>query len=127
METSAESFNTETASSRGNGGTITQMSKAVSPDLEQLTRDFRAFVADCETLLKNATTLSTAGASVARAQLSDRMASAKVKLDAMRMNAGDRAARTRATTEEYVRREPMKAMGYALAAGAILGLLMARR
>lgn len=127
METNAEGFNTETSSARGNGGTITQMSKAVSPDLEQLTRDFRAFVADCETLLKNATTLSTAGASVARAQLSDRMASAKVKLDAMRMNAGDRAARTRATTEEYVRREPMKAMGYALAAGAILGLLMARR
>jgi ElaB/YqjD/DUF883 family membrane-anchored ribosome-binding protein len=127
METNAEGFNTETSSSRGNGGTITQISKAVSPDLEQLTRDFRAFVADCETLLKNATTLSTAGASVARAQLSDRMASAKVKLDAMRMNAGDRAARTRATTEEYVRREPMKAMGYALAAGAILGLLMARR
>ena len=85
METNAEGFNTETSSSRGNGGTITQISKAVSPDLEQLTRDFRAFVADCETLLKNATTLSTAGASVARAQLSDRMASAKVKLDAMRM------------------------------------------
>jgi ElaB/YqjD/DUF883 family membrane-anchored ribosome-binding protein len=103
------------------------MSKSVSPDLEQLTRDFRAFVADCETLLKNATTLSSAGANVARAQLSDKMASAKIKLDAMRMTAGDRAARTRATTEEYVRREPMKALGYALAAGAVLGMLMSSR
>ena len=43
MESNAEGFNTETSSARGNGGTITQMSKAVSPDLEQLTRDFRAF------------------------------------------------------------------------------------
>ena len=119
--------NAETLSSRTNGGSISQMSKAVAPDLEPLTRDFRTFVADCETLWKNATPLSGAGATVARAQLSDRMATAKVKLDAMRMTAGDRAARTRASTEEYVRREPMKALAYALAAGAVLGMLMSRR
>jgi len=127
MDTNAESLNSETVSPRVNGGTLSQMSKAVSPDLEQLTRDFRVFVADCETLLKNATTLSSAGATVARAQLSDKMAAAKIKLDAMRMTAGDRAARTRATTEEFVRREPMKAIGYAVAAGAVLGMLMSRR
>jgi len=103
------------------------MTKAVSPDLEQLTRDFRTFVTDCEILLKNATTLSGAGATVARAQLSDKMAAAKVKLDAVRTTASDRAARTRATTEDYVRREPMKAIGYAVAAGAVLGMLMSRR
>ena len=119
--------NAETLVPRGNGGNISQMGKAVAPDLEQLTRDFRTFVADCETLLKNATTLSGAGATVARAQLSDKMAAAKLKLDEMRTTAGDRAARTRATTEDYVRREPMKALGYAVAAGAILGLLMSRR
>ena len=127
METNAESFNSESVSPRGDGGTLSQMNKTVSPDLEQLTRDFRAFVADCERLLKNATTLSSAGANVARAQLSDKMATAKIKLDAMRMTAGDRAARTRATTEEFVRREPMKAIGYAVAAGAVLGMLMSPR
>jgi len=127
METNAESFNSESVSPRGNGGTLSQVNKTVSPDLEQLTRDFRAFVADCERLLKNATTLSSAGANVARAQLSDKMAVAKITLDAMRMTAGDRAARTRATTEEFVRREPMKAIGYAVAAGAVLGLLISSR
>jgi len=126
METHAETFN-ETLSGRGNGGSVSQLSKAVSPDLEQLTRDFRTFVTDCETMLKNATTLSGAGASVARAQLSEKMAVAKGRLDEMRVTASDRAARTRATTEEYVRREPMKAIGYAVAAGAVLGLLMSRR
>jgi ElaB/YqjD/DUF883 family membrane-anchored ribosome-binding protein len=45
----------------------------------------------------------------------------------VRSNANDRAARTRATTEDYVRREPMKALGYAVAAGAVLGLMMSRR
>ena len=111
---------------RGNGN-ISQMAKPVSPDLDQLTRDFRAFVADCETLLKNATTLSGSGAAVARAQLSEKMAAAKIKVDALRTTAGDRAARTRAATEEYVRREPMKAIAWAAVAGAVLGLLMSRR
>jgi len=119
--------NAETLASQGNGGSISQMGKAVARDLEQLTRDFRLFVSDCETLLKNATTLSGAGATVARAQLSEKMAVAKVKLDAVRSNANDRAARTRATTEDYVRREPMKALGYAVAAGAVLGMMMSRR
>ena len=122
METNADAL-----SSLGNGGGLSQLTKPMSPDLEQLTRDFRAFVADCETLLKNATTLSGSGATVARAQLSDKMSAAKIKLDAMRMTASDRAARTRATTEDYVRREPLKAIGYAAAAGAILGLMMSRR
>ena len=119
--------NAETLSSVGNGGGISQLGKAVAPDLEQLTRDFRTFVADCETLLKNAGTLSGAGATIARAQLSEKMQAARVKLDEVRSTANDRAARTRASTEEYVRREPMKALGYAVAAGAILGLMMSRR
>jgi ElaB/YqjD/DUF883 family membrane-anchored ribosome-binding protein len=117
--------NAETLSSVGNGGGISQLGKAAAPDLEQLTRDFRTFVADCETLLKNAGTLSGAGATVA--QLSEKMQAARVKLDEVRSTANDRAARTRASTEEYVRREPMKALGYAVAAGAILGLMMSRR
>jgi ElaB protein len=128
MESNAESLAPRgNGGSVGQGGNIAQLGKAVSPDLEQLTRDFRTFVTDCEMLLKNATTLSGSGAAVARAQLSDKLAAAKIKVDAMRMTAGDRAVRTRAATEDYVRREPMKAIGYAAAAGAILGLLMSRR
>ena len=103
---------TEALGARVNGG-ISPLPKSMSPDLEQLTRDFRTFVADCETLLKNATTLSGSGAAVARAQLSEKMAAAKIKLDAMRMTATDRAARTRALTEDYVRREPIKAIAWA--------------
>jgi ElaB/YqjD/DUF883 family membrane-anchored ribosome-binding protein len=118
--------NTEALATRGNGG-ISPMPKPMSPDLEQLTRDFHAFVADCETLLKNATTLSGSGAAVARAQLSEKMAAAKIKLDAMRMTATDRAARTRAVTEDYVRREPVKAIAWAAVVGAVLGVLMSRR
>ena len=121
MENSAQDV-----SSYGNGN-ISQMPKPVSPDVDQLTRDFRTFIADCETLFRNATTLSGSGATIARAQLSESMAAAKTKLDAMRMSASDRAAQTRAATEEYVRREPMKAIVWAAVAGAVMGLLMSRR
>jgi ElaB protein len=111
---------------RGNGN-IAQMPKSHSADVEQLTRDFRAFIADCEMLFRNATTLSGSGAAIARAQLSEKTAAAKIKLDAMRMTASDRAAQTRAATENYVRREPMKAIAWAAVAGAVVGLLMSRR
>jgi ElaB/YqjD/DUF883 family membrane-anchored ribosome-binding protein len=121
MEENAQAF-----PARGNGN-LAQLTKPLSPDLEQLTQDWRAFVADCETLLKNATTLSGSGAAVARAQLSEKMATAKVKFDAMRTTATDRATRTREATEQYVRREPMKAIAYAAVGGALLGLLMSRR
>lgn len=121
MEENASSFSVS-----GNGN-VSQMAKPLAPDMEQLTRDFRSFVSDCETLLKNATTLSGSGAAIARAQLSEGMSAAKVKFDALKTTATERAARTRSATEEYVRREPMKAIGYAAAAGALVGLLMARR
>ncbi len=119
MESNAQEF-----SARRN---ISPLPAPVAPDLDQLTRDFRAFVTDCETLLKNAGTLSGEGAAVARAQLSEKMSTAKIKLDAMRTTAGDRALRTRSATEEYVRREPLMSIGVAAVAGAVLGLLLSRR
>ena len=118
--------NAQAMSVQGNGS-ISQMPKPVSPDLEQLAQDFRRFIADCETLFHNATTLSGAGATIARAQLSEGMAAAKIKFDAIRMTATDRAARARDATEDYVRREPMKALAWAAGAGALIGLLMSRR
>ena len=118
--------NAQAMSVQGNGS-ISQMPKPVSPDMERLAQDFRRFIADCETLFQNATTLSGAGAHLARAQLSEGMAAAKLKFDAIRMTATDRAARARDVTEDYVRREPIKAIAYAAGAGAVLGMLMARR
>lgn len=125
MEDNAQMMS-DLMSAQGNGS-INKMPKPVSPDLEQLTRDFRTFIADCETLFRNATTLSGSGAAVAREQLSEGMAAAKIKFDAMRMTAADRMQRTRNATEDYVRREPIKSIAWAAGIGAVLGLLMSRR
>lgn len=99
----------------------------VSADVDRLREDFRAFVADCQTLLRSATNLSGEGAAVARQQLSKRMADAQVKLDEMRRTATDQAMRVRVSTEDYVRREPFKAIAIAAGVGALVGLLIARR
>ncbi|HEY1327134.1 MAG TPA: DUF883 family protein [Casimicrobiaceae bacterium] len=99
----------------------------LSADVDRLREDFRAFVADCQTLLKNATNLSGEGAAIARQQLSKRMADAQVRLDEMRQTATDQAMRVRVNTEDYVRREPFKAVAIAAGVGALVGLLIARR
>jgi ElaB/YqjD/DUF883 family membrane-anchored ribosome-binding protein len=99
----------------------------VNADLDRLREDFRTFVSDCQTLLRNATNLSGEGAAVARQELSRRMADAQVKLDEYRQQANDRAMQLRTTTEDYVRREPFKAVGIAMATGAIVALLLSRR
>jgi ElaB/YqjD/DUF883 family membrane-anchored ribosome-binding protein len=96
-------------------------------DFDRLREDFRAFVSDCQTLLRNAGQLSGEGATLARTELSKRMADAQQRLDEMRRTANDRAMAVRSTTEDYVRREPFKAIGIAAAAGALVALLLARR
>jgi ElaB/YqjD/DUF883 family membrane-anchored ribosome-binding protein len=99
----------------------------MSPDLDRLTRDFRQFISDFETLLRNAQTLSSEGAAVARAELTRKLADARVKFGALKEAAGERATHARGATEEYVRREPMKAVLVAAAVGAIVALVVARR
>jgi ElaB/YqjD/DUF883 family membrane-anchored ribosome-binding protein len=103
------------------------MSPAMSGDVDRLREDFRTFVSDCQTLFRNATNLSGEGATLARAELTKRLSDAQARLDVMREQATQHATRLRSTTEDYVRREPFKAVGIAVAAGALLALLVSRR
>jgi len=100
---------------------------AMSPEMDRLSRDFRQFLSDCEALLKNAQTLSSEGAAVARAELSRKMADARLKLGELKESAAERALHARGATEEYVRREPFKAVMIAAAVGAVVALVVARR
>src|SRR3954462_3255672 len=109
----------------GNG--MQQLEPQVNADIDRLRDDFRTFISDCQTLLRNATNLSGEGASIARQELSRRMADAQVRLEEMRQTANDRAMQTGTTPEDYVRREPFKAVGIAMAAGALVALLLSRR
>jgi ElaB/YqjD/DUF883 family membrane-anchored ribosome-binding protein len=109
----------------GNG--IPQIPPQINADVDRLREDFRTFITDCQTLLRNATNLSGEGAAIARTELSKRMADAQVRLESMRQTANDQAMRLRTSTEDYVRREPFKAVGIAAAVGALVALVLSRR
>jgi ElaB/YqjD/DUF883 family membrane-anchored ribosome-binding protein len=112
--------------SSGNG-MEQQLPPQINTDVERLRDDFRTFIADCQTLLRNAGNLSGEGAALARQELSRRMADAQVRLGDFRQTANDQAMRLRTTTEDYVRREPFKAVGIAAGVGALIALVVARR
>jgi ElaB/YqjD/DUF883 family membrane-anchored ribosome-binding protein len=99
----------------------------MATDTERLARDFRAFIADCEALLRNAQTLTGEGAAVLRSELTRKFSDARVRLDELRAATGEQALRARGATEDFVRREPMKALFAAAAVGAVVALLVARR
>ena len=106
---------------------IPPIESAESPDFDRLARDSRAFIADCEALLRNAHTLSGEGADVLRSELTRRMTTARLRLDEIRTVTGQHAVRARGATEDYVRREPLKALCIAGAAGMLMGMIMTRR
>ncbi|HVO90382.1 MAG TPA: hypothetical protein VMV45_17730 [Casimicrobiaceae bacterium] len=101
--------------------------QAAAADFDRLVQDWRAFVSDAEALLRNARTLSGEGAAYARTELGRQMDQARQRFGDLRSVANERAGQMRASTEDYVRREPFKAIAIAAAAGALVALLMSRR
>jgi ElaB/YqjD/DUF883 family membrane-anchored ribosome-binding protein len=96
-------------------------------DSERFLADLKTFVADAEVLLGQARTLSGAGALAAREEFERRLSQARRGYAAAREVAVDRAQDYMDRTEAYVRNEPWKAIGVAAIAGAIVGVLLARR
>lgn len=116
-----------TATNRPGNGSDTGRLAPHAPDTDGLARDFRSFIADVEGVVKQAQHLSGDGALLARQKLEEKVSQAKVKLESARVAAAEHAMRSVEATGTYVRREPMKALGIALAVGAVVGLLLSRR
>jgi len=91
MSTTAEALPTRSGAPSLAEATST-VSQVMSPEMDRLSRDFRQFISDCEALLKNAQTLPTESAAIARAELGRKMADARVKLTELKQSAGQRAS-----------------------------------
>jgi ElaB/YqjD/DUF883 family membrane-anchored ribosome-binding protein len=89
--------------------------------------DFRTMITDSEDLLKAAATVSGEGFAAARRKFEEKLASAKAALAAASQPVLDRTRATAAAADGYVRGNPWTAVGVALAAGALLAFLAARR
>lgn len=93
----------------------------------RMAADFRAMIADSEDLLKAAATVSGEGFTAARTKFEEKLNSAKSALADASQPAFDRTKETAALADDYVRANPWAAVGVAMAAGALIGFLTAKR
>jgi ElaB/YqjD/DUF883 family membrane-anchored ribosome-binding protein len=91
-----------------------------SAKADRLAVDFQAFVADVEQALKSASHLPGDSLSTARAKLEEKVAQARATLV-------DSVSEARDAGEAYLRERPWTFIGVALLAGAVAGMLLARR
>jgi ElaB/YqjD/DUF883 family membrane-anchored ribosome-binding protein len=88
-----------------------------------MAKDFRAMVADSEDLLKAAANASGEGFTAARVKFEEKLNGAKAKL----ADAAQPVLEAAGTANRYVHVNPWTAVGVAVAAGALIGFLAAKR
>ena len=93
----------------------------------RLAGDFRTMIADSEDLLKAAGAVSGEGFAMARSKFEEKLKSAKSALAEASQPAIDSTRETAAAADSYVRDNPWTAVGVAIAAGALVGFLAAKR
>jgi len=89
--------------------------------------DFRDMIADSEDLLKAAGAVSGEGFAMARSKFEEKVKHAKASLADASQPAIDRTRETAAAADDYVRDNPWTAVAVAIAAGALVGFLAAKR
>ena len=94
---------------------------------DRLVSDFQTFVGDVEQVLKSATQLPSDGLAAARGKLEEKVWQAKAKLADAGAAVAETAAGARDRGEGYIRDSPWKAIGLAVAIGALFGVLLSRR
>ena len=89
--------------------------------------DFRTMITDSEDLLKAAATVSGEGFTAARTKFEENLRRAKATLADASQSVFDRTKETAAVADDYLHGNPWTAVGVAIAAGALLGFLAAKR
>jgi len=102
-------------------------SSALTGKTDRVIADFQTFVGDVEQLLKSAAQLPGDGLAVARGRLEEKVAQAKSRLADVGASAANAAYQARDRSEDYIRDRPWTALGVAIAAGAVVGVLLSRR
>ena len=97
---------------------------ATSGQKDKLVDDIKSVVTDAEEMLRKARTSSAEGYSAIRAELEDRLASSIARLQDVQAQMKFRARQAARVTDEYVRDNPWKSMGYVAIAGLAVGLIL---
>jgi ElaB/YqjD/DUF883 family membrane-anchored ribosome-binding protein len=94
---------------------------------ESLLDDFSTMLTEAEDLLRRAGNETGERAKDLRAQVEAKLLAAKLRLQEMEGEAIDRAKVAARITDDYVHDNPWRAIGAAVAAGFLIGLLVNRR
>ena len=92
-----------------------------------IARDFQNVVDDAHELLKTVQVEGEGKINEVRARVQNSIDTARVKLSDVGTEVTTRAKAAATTTDEYVRAHPWQAVGVGALAGALLGILIARR
>ena len=87
--------------------------------------DFRTMISDGEDLLKAVASVSGEGIAAARVKFEENLNRAKATLAEASQPVFERARETAAVTNDYVRGNPWASVGIAMAAGVLVGGLLA--
>jgi len=93
----------------------------------RMASDFRTMITDGEDLLQAAATVSGESFTAARAKFEEKLQRAKTALADASRPVIDRTRKTAAAADHYVHGNPWSAVGVALATGALIGFLVAKR
>ena len=97
------------------------------PGLSALAREFQAFVADVEELIKSTSSLGGDDWIRAKAGLQARVEAAREFINEIGGSLSDRARNVIRDTDSYVHEQPWQAIGIAAAASLVVGYLVGRR
>lgn len=92
-----------------------------------ISKEFKNFVSDIESLLKETASLSGEDLDKAKARINDRISLAKTTLGEAHRSLIQQARYTAECTNQYVHEKPWTALGAGVAISFLVGLLVARR
>jgi len=120
-----ESTRTFTGTSGSGNGEMT--AGALARSKEELVAEFRNLVSAGESLLRATTNLSGDALAQARDQFRDKLAIARDQLSQASRVALKRGRYAASVTDDYVHANPWPAVGVAVLAGLLAGVIIARR
>lgn len=92
-----------------------------------ISREFNNFVTDMEDLIKSTTSLTGEDLAAAKVKLEARIAAARDSMAELGGTITQRARKSAAATNNYVRENPWQAIGVGALVGVLLGYVLGRR
>lgn len=94
---------------------------------ETLLKDLKRVVADADDLVRQVASAGANEFATRRGEIEAKLADARSRINELRESAAHSACKAAGVADDYVRKNPWKAIGYGAVAGVIVAFLISRR